>query len=135
MVQIYTEKDVLNLVEEFSMKFHDGLIINFRKTTLKNILEDPSIIKSLRNKSGIYFFIQEESVKYVGRALPSVGLGSRIKNQVTAFGDEKWDTVIKDIATEVGVVIFEDPSQWYFISALEHYLIENLGRPVFNKRS
>ncbi|TFE04062.1 hypothetical protein [Jeotgalibacillus salarius] len=78
--------------------------------------------------------MQGGTVKYIGRALPSVGLRSRILNQVSAFGDEKWDTVINDMDTEIGVVTFKKREQWYFISALEHYLIEKLERPAFNKR-
>jgi hypothetical protein len=66
--------------------------------------------------------------------LPRVGLRSRILNQINAFGEEKWDRVILDNDTEIGVIIFEEIEQWHFISALEHYLIEKLERPTFNKR-
>ncbi|MEG0451069.1 MAG: hypothetical protein RR595_14520 [Lysinibacillus sp.] len=78
--------------------------------------------------------MQEGVVKYVGKALPAVGLRSRILNQINAFGDEDWDKVIMDDSTEIAVFIFNDIEQWYFISALEHYLIEKLERPIFNKR-
>ncbi|WP_153730686.1 hypothetical protein [Sporosarcina obsidiansis] len=53
---------------------------------------------------------------------------------MNAFGDENWDKVITDDGTEIAVIIFNNVEQWYFISALEHYLIEKLERPIFNKR-
>lgn len=130
----YTEKNLIDWVDIFSSKIVNGLSLTFRKEELDNIRKDDRFVKEIRKDCGIYYFVQENKVKYVGRALPSVGLKSRIINQMNAFGDKEWDCVIKDIHTEIGVIIFNDIEQWHFISALEHYLIEKLERPVFNKR-
>lgn len=134
MQQVRTEKDIDLHIEGFNLLIDGGLSYTRKKENLQNIVGSTEFTTSLKNFCGVYYFIQNGQVKYVGRALPSVGLRSRIFNQVTAFGDEKWDMVIKDMDAEVGVVIFENPEQWYFISSLEHYLIEKLGRPSFNKR-
>ncbi|MED3571305.1 hypothetical protein [Cytobacillus praedii] len=130
----YTEKNLIDWVDIFSTKIVNGLSLTFRKEELDNIRKDDRFVKEIRKDCGIYYFVQENKVKYVGRALPSVGLKSRILNQMNAFGDKEWDCVIKDIHTEIGVIIFNEIEQWHFISALEHYLIEKLERPVFNKR-
>ncbi|MED3549356.1 hypothetical protein ACTHO0_06065 [Cytobacillus praedii] len=130
----YTEKNLIDWVDIFSSKIVNGLSLTFRKEELDNIRKDDRFVKEIRKDCGIYYFVQENKVKYVGRALPSVGLKSRILNQMNAFGDKEWDCVIKDIHTEIGVIIFNEIEQWHFISALEHYLIEKLERPVFNKR-
>ncbi|WP_419393303.1 hypothetical protein [Cytobacillus praedii] len=130
----YTEKNLIDWVDIFSTKIVNGLSLTFRKEELDNIRKDNRFVKEIRKDCGIYYFVQENKVKYVGRALPSVGLKSRILNQMNAFGDKEWDCVIKDIHTEIGVIIFNEIEQWHFISALEHYLIEKLERPVFNKR-
>lgn len=134
MEQVFTESDIDIQLNEFSTLLSGGLSYSRRKEILQNITTKPDFNAELRSACGVYYFIQEGKVQYVGRALPSVGLRARIVNQVTAFGDMKWDTVINDMKTEVGVIIFENPAQWYFISALEHYLIEKLGKPSFNKR-
>ncbi|MGE8081985.1 hypothetical protein [Peribacillus loiseleuriae] len=134
LIKEFTEKDLLDLVGIFSERIKNGLSLTHEKETLGNIREDVSFTKELNKKCGIYYFIQNDKIKYVGRALPSVGLRARILNQINAFGDKEWDCVIKEINTEVGVIIFNDIEQWYFISALEHYLIEKLERPIFNKR-
>ncbi len=130
----YKEIDVFNLVDMFSAKVKSGLDLSYKKETLKNIREIKNFTDELKAECGIYYFIQEGFIKYIGRALPTVGLRSRILNQINAFGDENWDKVIRADNTEIAVFIFNDLEQWYFISALEHYLIEKLERPIFNKR-
>ncbi|MCH7322165.1 hypothetical protein LZ480_09710 [Solibacillus sp. MA9] len=130
----YSDINVQSLVDLFSSKISNCLDLSYEKETLDNIRKDNNFTDELKTECGIYYFIQEGMVKYVGRALPAVGLRSRILNQINAFGDENWDKVIKDNNTEIAVFIFNDLEQWYFISALEHYLIEKLERPIFNKR-
>ncbi len=128
------EIDLLSFLDLFSSKVKGSLFLRGMKTNIETLRMDNSFIEEIKNECGIYYFIQDEQIVYVGRALPSVGLKSRILNQINAFGDTKWDTVINDNKTEIGVIIFEDFDQWYFISALEHFLIEKLERPIFNKR-
>lgn len=81
--------------------------------------------------TGIYFFEQGGRVQYVGRALRTT-LRQRLANQCNAFDDPKWDEVIKDKATVVGVLPLPD-DQWYWAAALEALLIASL-RPVHSKR-
>ncbi|MDN4067391.1 hypothetical protein QYF50_05735 [Paenibacillus vini] len=129
----YLETDLLQLVNDFRSEFKTILPVSFQKEQLGRIRIDSTILDSLKNKTGIYYFLQGGKVKYVGRALPTVGIRSRIISQISAFGDPLWDTVITDENVEIGVVIFEQ-NNWYFVSALEHYLIDKLQKPVFNKR-
>jgi hypothetical protein len=48
------------------------------------------------NNAGVYLFFKETELKYVGRALITTGLASRVFEQATALGDPKWDDVIKN---------------------------------------
>jgi hypothetical protein len=130
----YTENELLGLVEEFSSQLTAGLNKVNRKATLEEIRENTHFLDGLKQEYGVYYFLQNGLVKYVGRALPSVKLRSRVLSQINAFNDAKWDTVIKGENVEIGVITFMEPAQWYFASALEHYLIEKLEKPVFNKR-
>lgn len=130
----YTAIELRGLVDIFSQKISEGLFLQGDSGTIENIRKGNGFINELKSKCGIYFFVQNGIVKYVGRALPSVGLKSRILNQVNAFGDKNWNKVINDPNVEVAVFIFEDKDQWYFISALEHFLIDKLEFPEFNKR-
>lgn len=133
MKKEYCEKDLLLYVEKFLLKFKSRLPLNYRKEVLKVIRSDSSFLESLSNEPGIYYFLQNNMVKYVGRALPSVGLKKRIQVQISAYGDIAWDSIINDEEVEIGVIIFKH-EDWYFTSALEHYLIEKLEKPIFNKR-
>lgn len=83
--------------------------------------------------SGIYFFEQAGKVQYIGRALRGSGLRRRVHNQCTAFHDPKWDAVIKDPATTVGVVALS-ADDWYWSAALEAFLIARC-LPAHNRRS
>ena len=84
-------------------------------------------------KSGVYYFVQDGPLVYVGRALSGTGLGSRIHNQITSFGDPAWDAVIKDDHVLVGLICLPE-KDWFLASSLEVFLIQRL-RPRFNKRS
>ena len=72
-------------------------------------------------------------MKYVGRALPGTGLWARVHNQCTSWGDSRWDQVIKDDETVVGVVVVPS-GEWYWTAALEPFLIQQCT-PEFNRRS
>lgn len=85
------------------------------------------------SSSGIYFFEQAGEVQYIGRALPGSGLRARVHNQCTAYDDPKWDAVIKDSATTVGVVALSS-DDWYWAAALEAFLIARCS-PAHNRRS
>ncbi len=80
---------------------------------------------------GIYFFELDGKLQYVGRAIRTT-LGQRLGNQSTAFGNEKWDAVIKNPSSIVGWVALP-PNEWYWAAALEAALISEL-RPKISKR-
>jgi len=79
---------------------------------------------------GVYYFKEDEAIVYVGCALKS--LGSRVWDQINAFGDPSWDQIIKNDDVVIGVICFPD-NIWYLSSALEIFLIDNL-KPKFNKK-
>lgn len=86
-----------------------------------------------QHSAGVYWFVTGDEVVYVGRALPGTGLRARVSNQCTSFGDPKWDLVIKDDTSTVGVVPL--PAQdWYWAAALEAFLIARCA-PRINRRS
>lgn len=74
----YSNIDVQNFVNVFSSKISNGLELTYRKETLENIKNHKNFTYELKTECGIYYFIQDDIVKYVGRALPAVGLRSRI---------------------------------------------------------
>ena len=83
--------------------------------------------------SGVYAFVRDEEVKYIGRALQSTGLMSRVCQQATSWGDPKWDKVIGDSGTTVGVLPLDgELSIW--IPSLEVYLINALHPPINLRR-
>ena len=84
------------------------------------------------NHPGVYYFLENDNVVYIGRALAGTGLGARVHVQINAFGDHKWDRVIRNDEIIVGVICL-DKDKWYIASALEVYLIDKL-KPEFNKR-
>ena len=84
------------------------------------------------NESGIYYFVEEGSIVYIGRALPGTGLKSRVKDQIESFEDPKWDRIIKNHQVIVGIVCISE-EMWYMTSSLELYLIDKLN-PEFNTR-
>lgn len=89
----YADIDVQSFVYLFSSKINNGLELSYRKETLENIENHKNFTDELKTECGIYYFIQDDTVKYIGRALPAVGLRSKISNQITAFGDAERDKV------------------------------------------
>jgi len=89
--------------------------------------------QSWSNRAGIYYFAQDDIIKYVGKANLDTGLRKRIYNQIEAFGEiDRWDTVIKDDSVKCGMIVFPS-DDWQWIATIELLLIENL-RPEYNKR-
>lgn len=82
---------------------------------------------------GIYYFVRDGVVEYVGRAIPSTGLKSRVVDQMSRSGDPIWNEVRENPKTEICLIAF-DRDDWHWIAALEVLLIDKL-RPRFNLRS
>ena len=100
--------------------------ISIRELRSKKEWEDWS------RKIGVYLFIADGKVVYIGRALNS--LGSRVHNQITSLGDSKWNAIITNDDNTVVVICIEGNMR-YLASALEIYLIDSIKpRPRFNKR-
>lgn len=110
---------------------HD-IISQCHKFTLEELRKEKSKWNEWENESGIYYFVEEGSIVYVGRALPSTRLGSRVNDQIEAFGDPKWCRIINNPQVIVGIVCIYE-KMWYMSSSLELYLIDKL-KPEFNKR-
>ena len=84
-------------------------------------------------KHGVYCFISEGTVVYVGRALGST-LGDRIWNQLHSKEDPEWKAVVEGQQTQVRV-FFVDDDDVYMASAFEAFLIGRLDpHPYFNRR-
>ena len=81
-------------------------------------------------RKGVYYFQDSGVIVYVGLAL--VTLGSRVNDQINAFGDPQWDKVIRNDDVMVGVIPFPEDC-WFISSAFEAFLIDKL-KPNFNKR-
>lgn len=102
--------------------------------TLIELRSIPKKEQAWSKQAGVYYFLQNDTVKYVGRATPNVGLGNRVYQQANALGGlDGWDDVITDPNTMYGLIIFEDNEDWHWLAALEVFLIDKL-RPQFNKR-
>ncbi len=85
------------------------------------------------SKPGVYLFFKNDQIKYVGRALTTT-LANRIFEQSTAFGDPKWDAVIKDPNTTIAVIVLE-VADAHITASLEAYLIAEFRSELVNLRS
>lgn len=105
---------------------------NAIELTLKELLDGNKPWGEWQNSAGVYYFVETDRIVYVGRALATVGLGTRIHSQIHATGDARWDRVIKNPEVIIGVI--EVPKDLDFMaSALELFLIKQF-KPEFNKR-
>lgn len=85
-------------------------------------------------KPGVYFFVHNDEVVYVGRALPSHGLGNRIGTHIAVDDDSEWGRVVADGSTRVGAIPFGTEDDWHWLAALEFWLIDSSTRPRFNRK-
>lgn len=128
-----TERKLRNLIDAFFARLYSN------EFTLSSfIINETRLIKKSvqpwKNDAGVYYFIQNDEVKYVGRATPNVGLGKRLYEQANAFGGKDgWDNVIGDPDVICGLIIFNNKDDWHWLAALEVILIDKL-KPLFNKR-
>lgn len=80
---------------------------------------------------GVYMFVENGRVHYVGRALRST-LGSRLRSQCNSYGDPRWDPVIS--SSSVYVVVAPLPhEEWYWAASIEAALIAS-HRPPHSRR-
>jgi hypothetical protein len=128
-----TENSLLAITDNFLSRISYTSIekVTFGIADLQNTKRS---LQPWNNKAGIYYFVQGNEVKYVGRATPNVGLGARVYQQVNAFGgSDGWDDIINDGTVRCGLIVFHDNDDWHWLTALEVLLIDKL-RPQFNKR-
>jgi len=80
---------------------------------------------------GVYCFVVEGKVVYVGRALGCT-IGQRLWDQLRSTSNPEWEQVVT--RGENRVEVFAVDREWAFLgAALEAYLIEQLA-PRFNSR-
>lgn len=119
-------------IEAFQEMLKNKIINKYYEFTLEELRKEKSKWNEWENESGIYYFVEEDSIVYVGRALPGTRLGARVKNQIESFGDPKWDRIINNNQVIVGVVSINE-EMWFMTSSLELYLIDKL-KPRINSR-
>ncbi len=54
----YSDIDVRNFIDMFSLEVRNGLDVTYRKESLKHIKEDREFTDALKTECGIYYFIQ-----------------------------------------------------------------------------
>ena len=81
---------------------------------------------------GVYVFVREDEVVYVGRALGTT-IGQRLWSHLRSLEEPAWADVIEDPATRVEVIAV-DADYACLSAALEVYLIERFN-PQFNRRA
>jgi len=129
-----TEEKLIHLVDAFFNRVHDSSY-SFLESTIGELRQRNKREQEWNNRAGVYYFVQNGEIKYVGRATPSSGLGGRVYNQINAFGGTNgWDNVITDDKVKVGLIIFTNDEDWHWLAALEVLLIDKL-RPQFNYRT
>lgn len=85
-------------------------------------------------KKGVYVFVRQGKVVYVGRAIGAKGLGDRISCQLQSTEDPSWAEVVDDDSVVIHAYYLANDEEWPLISALEAYLIRQF-KPEFNKRA
>ncbi len=118
--------------EAFLQILKNDIEFQYYEFTIEELRKEKSKWNEWENESGIYYFVEEGSIVYIGRALKNTGLGSRVNDQIEAFGNPKWDRIIKNHQVIVGIVCINE-EMWFMTSSLELYLIDKL-KPEFNKR-
>ncbi|MGU3469867.1 hypothetical protein ACLBWT_01715 [Paenibacillus sp. D51F] len=104
------------------------------KINIEDIRTTKKRLQIWGNKPGIYFFVQDSIIKYVGRATPRIGLAQRVYEHSNAFGGlDGWDNVIGDPTVTIGIFTFDDTEDWHWLASLEVLLMDRL-KPQFNKR-
>ena len=119
-------------IDAFLQSLKNEIKFQCYEFTLEELRKEKRKWNEWEKESGIYYFSEKGSIVYVGRALPSTGLGSRVYDQINASGDPKWDRIINNHQVIVGIVCISE-EMWYMTSSLELYLIDKLN-PEFNTR-
>jgi hypothetical protein len=79
---------------------------------------------------GIYYFVRDDIVVYIGRALPGTNLGARINSHLKSATNEKWVQTLGEKGAAVGLLPFPKADH-HWAAALELALLED-GLPEFN---
>lgn len=85
---------------------------------------------------GIYaYFTGNERLRYIGRAMLSSGLASRVSDHVQPWrrGNPKWNTVLDDGAA-FGLVYAFPPEHEVWIPSIEVHLVARLHGHLVNRR-
>ena len=121
-------------IDAFQEMLKNKIINKHYEFTLEELRNEERKWDAWGKESGIYYFVEEGSIVYIGRALPGTGLKSRVKDQIESFEDPKWCRIINNPQVIVGIVCIYE-KMWYMSSSLELYLIDKLELELeFNKR-
>jgi hypothetical protein len=127
-----------------SIQIADIIIRNFLSgiPSLNAAWPQQELVKSFREigqplppwtvKPGVYIFVLDGQVKYVGRALRTT-LGQRIWDRCNQDEATIWmkDVILKSTCKIYAVILPKD--EWFWAAALEALLIHEL-QPEFSKR-
>ena len=120
-------------LQTFGESLRSGIAYKCYNFKLEDLRSEGSDWGAWEKSPGVYYFVENGRIVYIGRALLSTGLGARVRVQIESFGDPKWNRVIKNKHVVVGVICLA-ASKWYMAAALEVYLIDRFEMPEFNKR-
>ncbi|MBN2352619.1 MAG: hypothetical protein JXD23_08645 [Spirochaetales bacterium] len=87
-------------------------------------------------KVGVYIFINENGVLYIGRALKSSFFGKRIADNTQKIPNvdlNEWQKEIEDPSTKIILYKFKNEKLDFWAASLEIFLIDHL-EPKYNKR-
>ena len=130
-----TEQELIAKAETFLRRFDTppvALPLSSAAETITHLRGPDDWPDTWCGKPGIYYFVNNDEVVYIGRAVPSQGLGNRIGTHIAVNDDSDWGQVVTDGNTRVGMIPF-DADDWHWLAALEVYLIDD-PRPKFNKK-
>lgn len=134
-VENKTEQHATKLIDEFLSKIPSlANKILKRQITVREILDGEILGGNLvpeTDSFGVYLFVDEGIVVYIGRALGSC-FGVRVWSRLKSLNNPEWVRVVKKKTTNVIVVVMPDQEN-YWAASLEAFLISKMW-PKFNLR-
>jgi len=125
-------------VDEFSKKLKTPPMQESQPIPLKvsEIRQFGSVWPEWSKKVGVYVFIGDDKIHYIGRALKGSTFGARIYSQIAPCDDaDPWHNILKP-NTKIALFAFSNIEDDYWAASLEIYLIDAFWDQVkeFNKR-
>jgi hypothetical protein len=121
---------LVDQLRDFKVSIHEFEDFERKSFTIKELRADSNW--SWGYDFGVYCFLVEGEVVYVGRAAGNT-IGQRLADQMRSISDPDWERVVMADETVVEV-FFVKKELTHVACALERYLIAKL-KPKFNLRS